>query len=88
MVQRLSISGSTATVVHAVQLKRITDRATQSWIYKDVIVVPYGTSGGSRTQDKVGVWKYPKGGKPIDKYKTFPDKPDFRAVTVSLAPSR
>jgi hypothetical protein len=82
-VQRLSVSGSTATVVHTIHLRRITARATQSWTYGNVIVVPYGAAAGGGIENKVGVWKYPKGGNPIDKYTNLPDKPDFRAVTVS-----
>lgn len=83
-IQRLSISGSTATVVHAVHLPRITDAANQSWIYAGVIVVPFGAAGGNKTADKIGVWSYPRAGKPLYKYLGFPDSPNFLAVTLSV----
>jgi hypothetical protein len=85
-VSRLSISGSTATVVHTTRLKRITSRSFQSWIYKGSIVVPFVTPGKNAFADKVGIWKYPAGGKPTKTYTDFPDNPNFDAVAVSVAP--
>lgn len=78
----LSIAGSTATIVHTTRLKRITSRSSQSWIYEGTVVVPYATKG-TKLLNKLGIWKYPAGGKPKQKYTGFPNNPDFQAVTVS-----
>jgi hypothetical protein len=86
-VQRLSISGSTATVVHAVHLRRVTHRATQSWIYKNVIVAAFYTASKGKSANKVGIWRYPAGGRPVVEYSyTRYDDPVFQAVTVSAGP--
>ena len=83
-VKRLSVSGSTATVVHTTHLKRITRHSFLAWIYKGSIVVPYDTAG-TRRANKIGIWKYPTGGKPQLKYTGYPGNPSFQAVTVSAS---
>ena len=63
---RLSVSGSTASIVQTVKLNGIRGWAWQSWIYGGRILVPYSNHGnGARNASQ---WKYPKGG---PKSKTF-----------------
>jgi hypothetical protein len=85
-VQRLSISGSAATVVRTIHLRRVTHRAGQSWIYKGVIVVPFYTASKGKSANRVGIWKYPAGGKPEHKYTYTRSSPFYQAVTVSASP--
>jgi hypothetical protein len=82
---RLQISGSTATVVGTTRLKSIRGNASQSWLYGNKVLVPYGNGGQFET--KVGVWNYPKGGKVQTRYRHF-GPVSFHGVTVSVAPSR
>ena len=65
---RLAISGSTATVAGTTHI--IGPRfAYYSWIYGKKIIIPY-TAHGLRAHN-VGVWRFPKGGRAIVKYKKF-----------------
>jgi hypothetical protein len=82
---RLQISGSTARVVGTTRLKSIRGNASQSWLYGDKILVPYGNGGQFETQ--IGVWAYPKGGKAKKRYRHF-GTVSFHGVTVSVAPTR
>ena len=63
-VSRLSVSGTTATVVGVTKFK-IGKNSAQSWIYQNRIFIPYDNRGATGHQTKVGVWRYPKGGKPL-----------------------
>jgi hypothetical protein len=86
-VSRLSISGSTATVVGQTRLKRVSNALTLSWIYRGYVVAPYSGSGPARKN--IGIWKYPMGTsiKRIRQFSGFQKKPfDFTATTVSVAP--
>ncbi len=81
----LQISGSTAKVVGTTHLKNIRGNASQSWLYGNEILVPYGNGGQFETQ--IGVWDYPAGGKVQTRYRHF-GVVSFHGVTVSVAPSR
>lgn len=80
---RLSVSGSTATVVGNTKFNGVTRTALQSWIQGDRIFIPYGSRGNGYRNVKVGVWKYPAGGKPLQKIKHFDKRADLQAVTFS-----
>lgn len=86
-VSRLSISKSAATVVGTTLLKSILNGAEASWIYDKVILVPY--SNRATRVNKIGIWKYPRGGKSIDVLQKFGDPKAviMSAVTLSVAPS-
>jgi len=80
---RLSVSGSTATVVGTTNFNGVTRTALQSWIQGDRIFIPYGSRGNGYRNVKVGVWKYPAGGKPLQKIKHFDKRADLQAVSFS-----
>jgi len=84
-ISRLSIAGSTATVVGQTRLKRLHNFATLSWINKGYIVAPYSVRGPS--PQNVGTWKYPTGAltKRITRFGDFDRKTfDFTAATISV----
>jgi hypothetical protein len=80
-VARLRISGSTATVIGKTHFRGLRGNASQSWIWGGVVVVPFGTQA---KQPRIGVWHYPGGGKPQQKYTQFSGPPDFQGVTISV----
>jgi PKD repeat protein len=82
---RLSVSGSTATVVGTTNFQGVTRTALQSWIQGDRIFIPYGSRGNGSRKVKVGVWKYPAGGKALQKIRHFDKNADLQAVTFSVA---
>ena len=61
-----------------------------SWIDGDRVVVPFPLHGA--INNKIGIWKYTKGGKPASIIKQFGDYRGlqlyFRGVTISVAPGR
>lgn len=79
----LSVAGSTATISGITKFKGITKSVSQSWIYNHLILVPYGTRGNRVDKTKVGLWKYPAGGKPLQTVAKFANGLDFQAVTFS-----
>ena len=84
-VSRLEISGSEATIVSTTRFEKVGE-ALQSWIYGDKIFIPYVYKGHSGHPDRVGVWKYPKGGKPTTSIRVtgvYQKTIDFQAVTFS-----
>jgi hypothetical protein len=82
MIKRLSVMGSTATVVGSTSLKRIRRTATLSWIQGDRVVIAYGNSG--RYNPNIGYWKYPAGGAPVKEVKHPNGKTtNLEAVTIS-----
>ena len=83
-ISRLQITGSTVKIVGTTRFKRLTGNANQSWIYGSVIIIPYGTSGQGSKTPKIGIWKYPGGGKPQKKYTQFGGPTNFQAVTLSV----
>ena len=84
-VARLSLSGTTATVVGKTHFKGLAGNASQSWIWGKLIFVPFGRRS---EQNKIGVWKYPGGGKPQQKYTESQGASNFQGVTISVGSSR
>lgn len=86
-ISQLSVSGSSVTVFGQTVLRGVRRRLEQSWIYKNVVVVPYGNFGPNARN--VGIWKYPTGGAPtnrITKFDSYNRKMfDFFGATVSVA---
>ena len=86
-VSRLSVSGSTVKVKGSTPLKSTIRKLTQSFIYGNQILVPFNKVG-SRV-NLIGIWKYPKGGKPAAIVKHFGPYLKkaifFQGVTVSVA---
>jgi hypothetical protein len=79
VLERLKVSGSTATVVGATKFRGVTRTAEASWIQGNLIFIPYGVFGEGPNANKVGVWKYPRGGKLIAKFK--PSSEPFTDLT-------
>jgi hypothetical protein len=73
-LERITVSGSSATVVGVTKFKGVTREAAQSWIQKGSIFVPFGTRGDGPYTNKVGVWKYPRGGKLVAKFQHLSTK--------------
>ena len=67
-VERVSIAGSIATVVGVTKFKGVTREAAQSWIQNGTIFIPFDTRGSGPYTNKLGVWKYPRGGKLVAKF--------------------
>ena len=90
IVKRLAISGSTATVVGETRLGRANRGRGASWIDGDRVVVPFPLHGA--INNKIGIWKYPEGGKPASIIKQFGDYRGvqlyFQGVTISVTPRR
>ncbi|HET6274542.1 MAG TPA: hypothetical protein VFE16_01225 [Candidatus Cybelea sp.] len=85
LVYRLSVQGYTATLIGTTATTTHGERAAlASWIEGNHILIPYGTHA-SRT-NKLGVWNYPAGGKPIRKdFRGVDGRPAFQGVTYSVA---
>jgi hypothetical protein len=84
LVSRLSISGSAATIVSTSHFEGIRRRAYLSWIYGDIIIIPYSTPGSQGEATAIGIWKYARGGKFLDTFKhVTKQSPDFQGVTLS-----
>jgi hypothetical protein len=89
-VSRLSVSASAATVVSTTHFKNIF-MSMQSWIAEGRIFVPYVRHGNQGHPNRVGVWKYPKGGKAtknLDDFGEYRQDRDLRGVAFSAVPSR
>ncbi len=81
-VNRLSISGSAATVVGTTQIKTIRKTAALSWIDGDRVLVPYGNAG--RYNPNIGYWKYTAGGAPVTRVEKPAGKTAIiNAITIS-----
>lgn len=85
-INRLQISGSTATVVGQTTFNKLTRGNRGSWIQGSRVLLPWGPERGGHS--RIGVWPYPAGGKAS---KVFSNK-DFgksvsriNGLTVSVA---
>jgi hypothetical protein len=86
-ISRLSITGSTATVVGQTKFKPYMRQVGYSWIAGDgTVAFPY--SAKDEGTPDLGVWKYPKGIHPMHTIKKIGngDK-GFGAITVSVPPT-
>ncbi len=81
-INRLSVSGSTVTVVSTSSFDGIRENAFASWIYKGSILIPYGNT--TSAEPNIGYWKYPAGRKATTKLKQYAGKKvRTNAVTIS-----
>jgi hypothetical protein len=81
-INRLSVSGSTATVVGTTQIKTIRKTAALSWIDGGRVLVPYGNAG--RYNPDIGYWKYTAGGSPVKQVEKPAGKTAIiNAITIS-----
>ncbi len=85
-IEQVQVTGSTATVVGTTELYGVGPRSTQSWIYRDKIIVPTGNSRARSTN--ILFWKYPAGGYPVRTITGFIGKghAEVTGVTVSVPP--
>ncbi len=61
-IYRVNFAGSAGTTAGTVHLSARSHLVVQFWLQGSTIVVPYG--GSPRNVKKIGLWKYPDGGKP------------------------
>ena len=81
-IARLRISGSAASVVSKTNLKN-PNRAGQSWIVGNGVVLPYATKGAST--NKIGTWRYPKNGKAVVKFGNFGQTNATTVIAVTVS---
>jgi hypothetical protein len=83
-INRLAVSGSSATIISATTFKDIRRVSQLSWIYGDRVIVPYGNAGiGS---PDINYWNYPKGGNAARLLKHPAGKrATINAVTISAS---
>jgi hypothetical protein len=81
-VSRLRISGSRASVISTTHFKGSIVYALQSWIFGNVILIPYSIH--QLRTNRIGVWNYPEGGKAITKLFADSKAYEFRGVTLSV----
>lgn len=82
-LNRLSASGSTATVVSSTSINGIKKSVFLSWIKNNQVIIPYGMDG--RATPNIDYWKYPAGGAPRRTLKAPGGHGViFNAVTVSV----
>lgn len=82
---RLKISGSGGSIVSTTDFA-IKKNAGQSWISGSAIFIPYSNFGEVGHQARVGIWQYPRGGKPTISIKlprSYRDSLNFQGVTFS-----
>lgn len=81
-VDRISVSGSSATIVSTVPLQhwRFRPAARQVWIYRNRLI----TSPGRH--DAAAIWHYPEGEEPFRRLPPDFDQQQVEGVVVSLAP--
>jgi hypothetical protein len=87
-ISRLTVSGSSASIVGTTLFKSINKRTSASWLYNNRAIIPYYNRGPR--VNLIGLWKYPKGGKVQTSIRHFASYQkrsiDFQAVTLSMAP--
>jgi hypothetical protein len=84
-IDRLSISGSTATVVSSTTIKGVKHHVGPSWLYNNQATIIYSIS--SFRFPNIGIWSYPKGGTPLRRMKNVAGKTALlNGLTVSVAP--
>jgi hypothetical protein len=88
-IYRISVSGSTGTIVGETKFGRYMKRMGNAWIStKDgSVVLPFSVHGN--TTNNLGIWNYPKGGHAISIIKNLgAGYHGFYGVTISVAPTR
>lgn len=87
-LERVAVSGSTATVVDSVSLNGAR-LAPWMWIQRHKIMLPI-LKGGGHDDKAIDFWAYPSGGNPKQTWghQYFHAKGPIRGVTISVAPNR
>jgi hypothetical protein len=81
-IYRFTVSGSSANVVGATKISNQTPQDLNFWLQNGVFLTSGGPHNGS-----VGLWKYPRGGKVVARYKLV-KKGEVGGITISVAPPR
>ncbi|HEY6485630.1 MAG TPA: hypothetical protein VIX83_04515 [Candidatus Cybelea sp.] len=79
---RLSISGLKATVVKKIRIRGLR-RGNLSWINAGKVFIPMTRQGHESNTNRVGVWRYPKGGRALTILPHVDNGADFQGVTYS-----
>jgi hypothetical protein len=84
-LDQLSVSGSVATVVGSTTITDVKHHVGPSWVYNNRASIIYSISGDEFPN--IGVWSYPKGGKPVHRIKEVAGQQGFlTGLAVSAAP--
>jgi|HubBroStandDraft_4_1064222.scaffolds.fasta_scaffold00010_84 hypothetical protein len=79
-IYRVKVAGSSATIVSAVTLETLKTPNFTFWLQGSSVLTAANPHRGS-----VGIWKYPRGGKPYVKYAVL-SKGELGGITVSVSP--
>jgi hypothetical protein len=84
LIYRVTVSGSTATLVGQTRLDTLKNANLTFWVQGNSVLTASGA-----THKKVGLWDYPQGGKPVKQYGSISHGPGrLGGIIVSVAPSR
>lgn len=81
LIYRFRVSGSNANVVGTTKISKETPQDLNFWLQNGVFLTSGGAHNGS-----VGLWKYPRGGKVVARYKVV-KKGQVGGITVSVGPT-
>jgi hypothetical protein len=81
---RLQISGSLVKIAGTTHIKGVRGSASLSWIYGGHVFIGY--SNNHPYPKNIGVWEYPEGGKPIQRFRKFGGNQfiSLQGVTLSI----
>jgi hypothetical protein len=84
LIYRVTVTGSTATLVGQTRLDTLKNANLTFWVQGGNVLTASGA-----THKKVGLWPYPRGGKPVKQYGPISHGSGrLGGMTVSVAPSR
>jgi hypothetical protein len=79
LIYRVNVSGSVGTVISVTKLYSLKTASINFWVQGDAVMTPAGAHRG-----KLGIWRYPKGGKVKTVYGVSLQKGHLGGVTVSV----
>lgn len=83
LIYRVTVTGSTATLAGQTRLDTIENANLTFWVQGSSVLTASGA-----THKKVGIWNYPRGGKPVKQYGPISHGPGrLGGITVSVVPS-
>jgi hypothetical protein len=85
IIYRLSIGGSTATIIGKTTIKGTARDLAASFIYRDRVIEPSFLARRHQFFSNIGIWNYPKGGEPITIVRRLGKHTRFTGVALSLS---
>lgn len=87
-IYRFEVLGSTGKILTATKFNKKIYSNDPSWIYDGTVVFAFDPKNNEEQPTKIGIWKYPHGGRPINIIGKAPyGGYGFSSVTVSALPS-